>query len=222
LKAVHGDRHITGTEFRVAWAIADHVNNVTGYAFPAAERLAKQMHMSANTVRRSVASLLRHGYLKIGPRLYKSVTYILTLNHRSVPIDVQTTVRPSHARGRNTTAEADKAVHQTYNKPTYKTYADTADPVTASEPHDPIEADIKSLCTPFLGRWERLFDSPNRSSYEPELRERLGLEGDMILSVLPEVCIEQLLHRVKSGALMTKDIWLARRIAKQINGRFAP
>jgi hypothetical protein len=221
LKAVHGDRHITGTEFRVAWAIADHVNNVTGYAFPAAERLAKQMHLSAKTVRRSVSSLLRHGYLKVGPRLYKSVTYILTLNHRPVPIEVHASDNRGLARSQIAALEPATRDHQTYSKPTNKTYDDAGIALGEGTPSDTIEADVKKLCSPYLGKCDRLLDSTKRPRYEPELRERLGSEADLILSLLPEICVEQLLQLVKSGALMTKDIWMARSIANQIRRKMA-
>ncbi len=219
LKAVNADRHITGTEFRVAFALADHVNNITGFAFPAAERLAKQMHLSIKTVRRALASLLRHGYVKVGPRLYKSVTYVLTLNHKPLPTNVHMDDKCSTAQGQIENSVADKGDHQTYSKPTYKTYDQGFEAGDSEGIDAQIEADVKTLCSPFLGRWDPLSRSPKRPRYEPELREHLGADADGILAMLPEQCIEQLLQRARNGALTMKDLWLARRIANRISGK---
>jgi hypothetical protein len=217
LKTLNSDQHINGTDFRVAFAIANHVNNVTGFAFPAAELLAKQVHLSAKTVRRSLHTLLRYGYLKVGPRMYRSVTYILTLNHRAVPIDVQASDKSGRLGTQNVASASDKSDHQTYSKPTYKTYGERSPPnINGASDDDTLEANIKKLCSSFLGRRDRLFDSPHRQRYEPELRERLGEEAGVILAVLPEQCTEQLLQHARRGSLMTKDVLLARRLAKQI------
>jgi DNA-binding MarR family transcriptional regulator len=219
LKAVNADRHITGTEFRVAFALADHVNNVTGFAFPAAERLAKQMHLSIKTVRRALSSLLRHGYVKVGPRMYKSVTYILTLNHRSLSTDVHMDDKRGAAPGQIENHVGDKGDHQTYYKPNNKTYDHGGEAGVSDGLDAAIEADVKMLCSPFLGRWDPLLCSPKRSRYEPELRERFGADADGILAILPEQCTEQLLQRARGGALTMKDLWLARRIASRISGK---
>jgi hypothetical protein len=151
--------------------------------------------------------------------MYRSVTYVLTLNHRAVPIDVQASGKFGHPRSQNATTEADKGDHQTYSQPINKTYGESAEQNANCESEDTLEADIKNLCSSFLGRWDRLFDSPNRQRYEPELRERLGEEADADLAVLPEHCVEQLLQLVRRGSLMTKDVYLAQRIAKQIRKR---
>jgi hypothetical protein len=187
--------------------MADHVNNATGYAFPAAGRLAKQMHISPKTVRRSLTNLLRYGYLKVGPRMYKSVTYVLTLNHRPVTVDVHAKDNFGHERSQSSASEEGKADHQTYIKPTYKTYEGGS---------ETIEANIRKLCSPFLGRSNPLLNSPHRLRYEPELRDRLGEDADAVIAALPEQCIEQLLQLVKRGTLMTTDVWLTRQIADQI------
>jgi hypothetical protein len=59
------DRRLKPSDFRVAFVIAQHVNEKTGKAYPTEELIADRIGTSVRTVMRSVGLLQEHGWLRI-------------------------------------------------------------------------------------------------------------------------------------------------------------
>jgi len=63
MNGVAYDCGISPMSCRVAFVIADHLNSVSGDAWPSVERVAKKLCVSTRTVRRCVGELERAGWL---------------------------------------------------------------------------------------------------------------------------------------------------------------
>jgi hypothetical protein len=69
------DRRLKPSDFRVAFVIAQHVNETTGKAYPTEELIADRIGTTTRTVRRSITLLQEHGWLtKKQKRTYDAKT----------------------------------------------------------------------------------------------------------------------------------------------------
>jgi hypothetical protein len=65
LNSVMYDCGVSAMSCCTAYAIADHLNSVSGDAWPSIERIANKLCVSTKTVRRSIRELERHGLLQV-------------------------------------------------------------------------------------------------------------------------------------------------------------
>jgi DNA-binding FadR family transcriptional regulator len=65
INAANYDRRLTPMAFKVAVAVANHVNATTGKAFPSQELIAERVGTVARVVRRSLKTLAATGWLRV-------------------------------------------------------------------------------------------------------------------------------------------------------------
>lgn len=75
LNGICRDSLINDRSFRVAFALADHFNSVTGHAWPSINRLAERLHASGRTIQRGVGELEKRGWLSVSRRMDRSNHY---------------------------------------------------------------------------------------------------------------------------------------------------
>lgn len=65
LNAICKDCGVSATAFRIAYFIADHLNSISGDAWPSHNRIASKLCITTKTVQRASRELERSGWLKI-------------------------------------------------------------------------------------------------------------------------------------------------------------
>lgn len=65
LNAIFYDCSVSPMSCRIAFLIADHLNSVSGYAWPSIDRIADRLCVSTKTVQRSVKELETAGWLSV-------------------------------------------------------------------------------------------------------------------------------------------------------------
>jgi Helix-turn-helix domain len=129
LNAVSLDCEIGATTFRVAYLVADRLNRVAGYAWPALDWFAKRLCLSDKSVQRSVRQLERAGWLQVTRQTKRSNHYRISWPDGREPrakVDKQTSEAardefvPEIGQLRSPTG--DKNVRQSYLTNLTKTY----------------------------------------------------------------------------------------------------
>src|SRR3569832_264819 len=77
LNAVNLECSVSSTAFRVAYLIADHQNQVTGFAWPSRTRLAGKICLSTRSIQRAVVQLEELGWLAVDRQKERSNQYRL-------------------------------------------------------------------------------------------------------------------------------------------------
>lgn len=65
LDAISMDPRVTSSEFRVAYRLIQHANAETGAIFPSQERIASQVGLAEETVRKCIAGLARKEWMEV-------------------------------------------------------------------------------------------------------------------------------------------------------------
>lgn len=194
------DSRTTTTDFKVAFYIADHVNDQTGQAWPGKVRLGGLVQVSTKTVQRSIGRLRLFDHLLVTPSRRHTNIYELVLHQSDISLP---------GCGRLRARLKDIGVPQTCPEPIQLNKAGNGEAAKDVPPYGG------------LGRWiwgkrDRLVHSSRRASYEPYLLELIGSRGAEMVARLPECVLEYLLQRVRDGSLNGTDIRAARKIFDQL------
>ena len=214
LKQVTSDHGTSSMDFEVAFHIADHVNNMTGQAWPGKPRLSRLAKVSTKTIQRSIRRLGLLGHLRtiLVPRrgnIYELIIQNGNAENGAVGVD-----RAVAERGHSRSPRGDGFAPQTYIEPIQV----TAKPVSDKDARVLIQSDIARLSAWKWGSSERLVGSLRQADYQKHLEERIGENAKEIISRLPEPVLENLLQRMREGTLNSSDLSAARRIAAHAAG----
>jgi hypothetical protein len=190
LNGINADCNISSTSFRVAYAIADHLNRVVGCAWPSNARIAKRICVSSKSISRAVAELETQGWLKVKRSRKSTNEYRIAWPNEvgtpeRVPIvgDGDKTVPPA---GHFLPEGRDKNVPLSYLKNLPKTYSSRL-------------GEEKGARSAFR----------DQGTYEQRIVERFGPTTWDLLSALAERdpgAVERLCHAERLGKLTQSDM----------------
>ena len=171
-----------------AYVIADHLNSVSGDAWPSVERIANKLCVSTKTVRRSIRELERHGLLKVtrptGRKRTNRYRPNLPLSAPEVRSKGDRPDIPGQKSGQPRPENADMDVTQSY-----------------------LENLPKSYCNPATEKED--IPLRDQGTYELEIIRRLGADGAEILDQLglenPKA-LTALCRAQKGGHLSDQDL----------------
>ena len=192
LNEINADCDISSTSFRVAYAIADHLNRVTGCAWPSNTRIAKRMGLSNKSISRAIGELENRGWLNVKRSRMSTNEYRLawpsrSAEHSSAPNKEDISVQK---RGQFLPNPEDSNVPQSYLSKLPRTYSSRLSEKQTSN-----------------GAFR------DRGRYEQQLVDRFGPDVWGLLSELHELdpaSVDRLCTLQKAGELTPADIDVAR------------
>jgi hypothetical protein len=166
---------ISATEFRIAYQLANHINNSSGKAWPGKQRLSETTCTSIRTVQRSIGKLVGLGFVTRSQRRGRSSLYELALDFTNRRHEASHILTPQRdfTLGHSATHGQDTSVSQTYNEHTHVTLVG--------------EAALRLLNSSFAQRREAegkdgVLADPKRAQWEGRILRMLGPDGPRILS----------------------------------------
>lgn len=183
LNAIFYDCSVSPMSSRVAFLIADHLNSVSGVAWPSVERIADRLCISTKTVQRSVKELEKAGWLSVNRSKGRRQS-----NRYRPNFVKEETARSRDKSGQKTghlsPGKEDCGVPQSYLRKIHRTFSQAA-----SE-----------------GKERRL---PDQGTYEERIIERYGshIRGHLeTLATQNPAALTRICRAEKLGFLTTADI----------------
>jgi hypothetical protein len=197
LNSVCSDPAVSSTSFRVAYAIADHLNKTTRNAWPSQQRIARRFGCHQKTVQRAIKELEGLGWLKVRRRRDG-----LTSNRYEIawPFGTQDDDKPVETAtndGNSLVQQSDQECPGGGGKNDPQSYSSKLPRIfsrSASEEK----------------RYPRFID---RGNYEQQIVARLGTDGHSILNELEDMdprTVERMCRAQQRGVLTQLDLDAAR------------
>jgi hypothetical protein len=183
LNAVFYDCSMSPMSCRIAFLIADHLNSVSGDAWPSIDRIADRLCVSTKTVQRSVKELEQAGWLSVN----RSKGRMRSNRYRPNLMNEETRqARDKFGRktGRHSPKKEDSDVPQSYLRKLPKTFSQEA-----------------------FARKERRF--PDQGTYEERIIQRYGphMRGHLeALAIRDPAALARLCREEKHGVLTESDL----------------